>query len=329
VASLLLTGELDGIAPALVRAWRYRHPHAKFYSWCAGPLSDVACTPLDIATDDGRGLTTALQQLHIRAIVHAPSWMIGDERAQLSASHVLVGAAASAARDRPTAQRLSLVQLAGPDLWLRAEAPIVDHHPLAAETSAAAVAGATDLLLQAAAARGQLLAATLVAADPVGPRLAADRMLMPVLTAVLDGRRVPLHGQGDERLFPTGADDIGRCLGALLAAPDLHGRYGLSGPTVITRHALLAAICQETDQSFAASAALRAAFPRCPAAQARPCSSLITVVQDRRRASRPRTLALSRLADELQFSARDGLNALIKQAMHAATSAPPSTHAAA
>lgn len=114
-----------------------------------------------------------------------------------------------------------------------------------------------------------------------------DRTVAAIATALLLGKRVPLYGTGQAPLNLIDSRSVASMINALILREDFSGCFGMAGEN-ITLKELAVRISQNIDRFFAEDPSLAQRFPLAPAAKGSASSSLLTTVNDRRQAERPR-----------------------------------------
>jgi hypothetical protein len=153
------------------------------------------------------------------------------------------------------------------------------------------------------------------------PADVARGALAQILDAFLDGRRVPVYGDGSETSDWLHADDFARGIGFAFQQARAGESFDLRSGEVVSRLELLTIAARVVDARFRDEPWRAKAFPRCPASLGKACANLLTFVRDRREQSRE--MPITGIARPHGFTPRiklaDGLAQALDVAMDEAT----------
>ncbi len=153
--------------------------------------------------------------------------------------------------------------------------------PFAPNSPYAASKAAADHLVRSYHQTFGLPVTTTNCSNNYGPYQFPEKLIPLMLVNALEGRPLPVYGDGGnvrDWLFVTD-----HCRAIELALD--HGRagetYAVGGHNEWTNIAIVRLLCRLLDESFGANPALRRRFARCPAARGDSCERLIAFVADR------------------------------------------------
>jgi dTDP-glucose 4,6-dehydratase len=136
-----------------------------------------------------------------------------------------------------------------------------------------------------------------------GPRQFPSHTVAATIINLLDGRKLPIFGAGTENLNLVQVDDVARGIDLAIDSLRISGVFGLDGDT-LTQRDMIGLICRSIDDLARSSSDFALKFPRCPASSGLPCSTLITVVQDRRHIARARQIEFRKAREQLNYTPR-------------------------
>lgn len=301
MADILVTGGAGFIGSNFVRYWRDRHSDSRVvvldaltYAGNRASIADVAGAELiegDICdTDLVRGL---LRDRGIRTIVHFAAESHVDRsitgpdafvQTNVIGTHSLLRAAKAEWLDNGTEphrfHHVSTDEVygsLGPD------------DPAFAETTAyapnspySASKAGSDHLVRAYHHTFGLDAVTTNCSNNYGPYQFPEKLIPLFLINALEGRNLPIYGDGmnvRDWLYVTD-----HCRGIELALEK--GRagevYNIGGGEELPNLTVVEAICDAVDRAFAGDPALAQRYPDAPAARGEPTATLKTFVEDRK-----------------------------------------------
>jgi dTDP-glucose 4,6-dehydratase len=141
-----------------------------------------------------------------------------------------------------------------------------------------------------------------------GPYQFPEKLIPLLLTNALDGRALPVYGDGMNRRDWLYVTD--HCRGIELAIEK--GRtgecYNIGGGEELPNLELVRILCDRIDVLFAARADLRTRFPNSAASKGRRTFDTVEMVTDRKGHDRRYAIDSTRAATELGYTAREALN---------------------
>jgi dTDP-glucose 4,6-dehydratase len=180
-------------------------------------------------------------------------------------------------------------------LQANANGTVFDAAPVAPETLYAASKAAAEAFVSGYAHRHRLNTTISYPTQIYGPGQNSIRMIPNLVQSLLDGKRVPLYGDGSLAVDLLHVSDAARAITAIADKGAAGNRYGISGSRASMAE-ILATLCRAIDAQAATNPYFARLFPKSPAATGRATSALITSVQDRRTYLRPRSYMFNALA---------------------------------
>ena len=137
-----------------------------------------------------------------------------------------------------------------------------------------------------------------------GPYQFPEKLIPLMITRILEGEPLPVYGDGGNVRDWLHAEDHCRALDLILARGRPGEVYNIGGQAERANLALVRELCRLLDAKFAAAPALRARFPKSPAAQGGKSASLISFVTDRLGHDRRYAIDCGKIERELGFRPR-------------------------
>jgi dTDP-glucose 4,6-dehydratase len=135
-----------------------------------------------------------------------------------------------------------------------------------------------------------------------GPYQFPEKLLPLMLVHALEGRPLPVYGDGLHSRDWLYVEDHCRALELILERGRIGESYNVGGGNEWRNLDTVRLLCRLVDDAFAADPALRRRFPDTPAATGRETASLLTFVTDRPGHDRRYALDSGKIARELGFS---------------------------
>jgi dTDP-glucose 4,6-dehydratase len=184
----------------------------------------------------------------------------------------------------------------GPD-----DAAFTEWTPYAPNSPYAASKAASDHLVRAYHHTYGLPVTTSNCSNNYGPYQFPEKLLPLMLVNALEGKPLPIYGDGQNVRDWLYVADHCRAIARVLEAGRLGETYNVGGRSEWKNLDIVRLLCRFVDVAFAADADLAGRFPRAPAAAGRPTDSLITFVQDRPGHDRRYAIDASKIEGELGF----------------------------
>jgi dTDP-glucose 4,6-dehydratase len=164
----------------------------------------------------------------------------------------------------------------GPD-----DAPFTERTPYAPNSPYAASKAASDHLVRAYHHTFGLPVTTTNCSNNYGPYQFPEKLLPLMLVNALEGRPLPVYGDGQNVRDWLYVEDHCRAVERVLEAGTVGETYNIGGRNEWKNLDIVRLLCRMVDEAFASSGELGRRFPQAPAAAGRPTESLVTFVQDR------------------------------------------------
>jgi dTDP-glucose 4,6-dehydratase len=325
VRNLLVTGGAGFIGANFVHFWLDRHPGDRLVVLdaltYAGNLASLAAAQRrpgftfvrgDIATPrlaerlirDHR-ITTIV---HLAAESHVDRSIQGPDafvRTNVVGTHELLKAArrvwldeglgGAAARFHHVSSDEVFGSL-GPD-----DPPFAETTPYAPNSPYAATKAGSDHLVRAYAHTYGLPVTTSNCSNNYGPYQFPEKLVPLTLVNALDGRPLPLYGDGRNVRDWLYVEDHCRALERVLQDGVVGESYNVGARTEWRNVDLVRLLCRLMDEVVGGDPALAARFPQCPAARGKECAGLITLVQERPGHDRRYAIDSRKIERELGF----------------------------
>jgi dTDP-glucose 4,6-dehydratase len=148
-----------------------------------------------------------------------------------------------------------------------------------------------------------------------GPYQFPEKLIPLAIVSMLEGRSIPIYGDGRNRRDWLHVEDHCRALDLTLASAARGEVFCVGGRSECENIVLIRELCAICDALFREDATLAARFPRCPAARGAQCAELIGFVKDREGHDRRYAIDGSKLARELGFAPSVTLHAGLGQTL--------------
>jgi len=194
-------------------------------------------------------------------------------------------------------------------------AAFTESTPYAPSSPYAASKAAADHLVRAYAHSFSLPATISNCSNNYGPFQFPEKLLPLCILNILEGRPLPIYGDGQQIRDWLHVSDHCRALERILERSPLGETWNIGGSTQLPNLEVVGTVCDLVDQAFAAEPARAARFPRSPPAQGRAARTLIEHVRDRPGHDRRYAVDSDKIARRLGFRAatplRTGLEATV------------------
>jgi dTDP-glucose 4,6-dehydratase len=188
--------------------------------------------------------------------------------------------------------------------------------PYAPNSPYAASKAASDHLVRAYHHTYGLPVTTSNCSNNYGPYQFPEKLLPLCILNILQGKQLPIYGDGRQVRDWLHVDDHNRGILQVLQQGVEGETYNIGGNNEWANIDTVQLLCEILDAEFAADAALRARFPQSPAAQGRGAASLISFVTDRPGHDTRYAINAGKIMRELgyapQHSFREGLTATVR-----------------
>jgi dTDP-glucose 4,6-dehydratase len=173
--------------------------------------------------------------------------------------------------------------------------------PYAPNSPYSASKAASDHLVRAYHHTYGLTVTTSNCSNNYGPYHFPEKLIPLMIVNVLQGKPLPIYGDGRNVRDWLYVDDHCRGIDLILANGRAGEVYNIGGRSECENLELVSILCDLADRLFAEQPELGARFPACPAAQGRQSRTLIQFVKDRPGHDRRYAINCSKIESELGF----------------------------
>ncbi len=149
-----------------------------------------------------------------------------------------------------------------------------------------------------------------------GPYQFPEKLIPLTIVNILEGRKLPVYGDGQNIRDWLHVTDHCRGIEAILARGRSGQTYNIGGGCELKNLDLVHRLCAIADEAFAQQSALRRRFPRSQAATGAGSSASIQFVQDRPGHDRRYAIDPAKVREELGFSCQTAVDVLLKDTFH-------------
>ena len=334
---LLITGGAGFIGANFVHYWRAAHPDDRVVVLdlltYAGNLASLRAVSEDAEFRFERGdicdeerVTSLLREERIDTIVHFAAESHVDRsiagpdafiRTNVLGTHALLKAA-----------RQVWLQESGPGMPTRfhhvstdevygslgsEDPPFTERSPYAPNSPYAASKAASDHLVRSYHHTFGVPVTTSNCSNNYGPYHFPEKLIPLMLVNALDGKPLPIYGDGLNVRDWLYVEDHCRGIEAVLQRGAVGETYCLGGGNQRTNLELVRGLCEAIDAEFRAEPSLGVRFPDCPASRGGSTSSLLRFVADRPGHDRRYAIDASRAYRELSFSPGESLESGLRR----------------
>jgi dTDP-glucose 4,6-dehydratase len=325
VRSLLVTGGAGFIGANFVHYWLPRHPDDRLvvldalsYAGNLASLAGLESHPGftfvhgDIGTPGlaerlllEHGITTVVHfaaESHVDRSIEGPDAFID---ANVVGTHALLKAARRVWLDEGRAapsvrfHHISTDEVYG-SLGPQ-DPPFTEQTPYAPNSPYAASKAASDHLVRAYHHTYGLPVTTSNCSNNYGPFQFPEKLIPLMLVNALEGRPLPVYGDGLNVRDWLYVEDHCRAIERVLDAGRVGETYNVGGRNEWTNKAIVELLCRLVDEAFISDPGLKKRFPRAPAASGRRSIELLTFVKDRPGHDRRYAIDSTKIETELGF----------------------------
>jgi dTDP-glucose 4,6-dehydratase len=179
--------------------------------------------------------------------------------------------------------------------------PFTERHPYCPNSPYAASKAAADHLVRAYGTTYGLRYTISNCSNNYGPFQFPEKLIPLCLVNLLEGRTLPLYGDGQQIRDWLHVHDHCRAIECILTRATPGTTWNVGGGTAVENVWLIGRLCESVEQAFARAPALGERFPNCPAARQMRCVDRVRFVPDRPGHDRRYTLDAGRIERELGF----------------------------
>jgi dTDP-glucose 4,6-dehydratase len=323
--NLLVTGGAGFIGANFVQYWLDRHPddrvvvldaltyagnlssleparqHSRF-AFVRGDIRDETLVSGLLREHRVTTIVHLAAESHVDRSIHSPDTFI---ETNVTGTHALLKAARRVWLEDdglPDGARFHHVSTdevygsLGPD-----DPPFREETPYAPNSPYAASKAASDHLVRAYHHTYGLPVTTSNCSNNYGPGQFPEKLIPLILVNALEGRPLPVYGDGLNVRDWLYVEDHCRALEQVVLRGRLGETYNVGGRNERRNIDIVRALCALVDQLVGADPGLAERFPRCPAAGRKETASLVTFVKDRPGHDRRYAIDASKIERELGF----------------------------
>ena len=134
-----------------------------------------------------------------------------------------------------------------------------------------------------------------------GPYHFPEKLIPLIIINLLHGKALPIYGDGKNIRDWLFVEDHARGIEKVLNKGKVGETYNIGGVNEWTNIDIVTLICGLMDQRFSSNTELKQTYPDCPAANNKPCDSLITYVTDRAGHDFRYAIDTTRIREELGY----------------------------
>ena len=181
------------------------------------------------------------------------------------------------------------------------DSPFHETTPYAPNSPYAATKAASDHLVRAYSHTFGLETTTTNCSNNYGPFHFPEKLIPLVIVNILEGRPLPVYGDGRNVRDWLFVEDHCRAIDMVLTRGRAGETYNVGGRAELENMALVRLLCEIADSRFEAEPALTRRFPDAPCASGRSASSLVRLVADRPGHDRRYAIDGTKIERELGF----------------------------
>ena len=198
----------------------------------------------------------------------------------------------------------------GPD-----DPPFTERTPYAPNSPYAASKAGSDHLVRAYHHTYGLPVTTSNCSNNYGPYQFPEKLLPLMLVHALEGKPLPVYGDGQNVRDWLYVADHCRAIERILDAGTVGETYNVGGRSEWKNLDIVRLLCRVVDEAFDAVGGRARGFPGAPASMGRPTDSLVTFVKDRPGHDRRYAIDASRIEADLGFTPRETFETGIRKTL--------------
>jgi dTDP-glucose 4,6-dehydratase len=135
-----------------------------------------------------------------------------------------------------------------------------------------------------------------------GPYQFPEKLIPLVIANILDGKSLPIYGDGKQIRDWLYVDDHNRGIDLIIRQGKTDNTYNIGGNNEWTNIDIVGLICTLLDERFTQDKEMESRFPKAPQNSGNPAKSLITYVDDRLGHDRRYAINAGKITEELGYS---------------------------
>lgn len=324
MANLLITGGAGFIGGNFVHYWSQRHPadrlvvlDALTYAGNASTIAGVEQAELVVGDIRDTGLVERLLRdhaiqtiVHFAAETHVDRSIAGPDafiETNVVGTHSLLKAARAMWLDGGSGSPHRFHQISTDEVYGSLgpeDPPFRENSPIAPNSPYAASKAASDHFVRAYHRTYGLEVTTSHCSNNFGPFQYPEKLVPLTLLCALQGREIPIYGDGLNRRDWLHVEDHCRGIELCLEKGAVGESYNIGGGTELPNVEIVEAICAHIDRMFDERPELAERYPACPAAHGGKTGRLVTFVEDRPGHDRRYSVDDNKARRELGYSPR-------------------------
>ena len=195
------------------------------------------------------------------------------------------------------------------------ESPFTETNQYAPNSPYAASKASSDHLARAYHETYGLQVTTSNCSNNYGPYQFPEKLIPLIITNILDGRPLPIYGDGLQIRDWLYVDDHNRGIDLVIRQGRVGETYNIGGNNEWTNIDIVRLICNLLDEKFAGSEAMQKRFPQAPQVSGGKAEGLITHVKDRLGHDRRYAINAAKISTELGYSPLESFETGIRKTL--------------
>jgi dTDP-glucose 4,6-dehydratase len=252
---------------------------------------------------------------HVDRSIHGPDEFIDTN---VIGTHILLKAAKAVWLDgsQPRAHRFHHVSTDEVYGTLQPDAPpFTETNPYAPNSPYAASKASSDHLVRAYHETYGLQVTTSNCSNNYGPYQFPEKLIPLIIGNILDGRPLPIYGDGLQIRDWLYVDDHNRGIDLVIRQGKVGETYNIGGNNEWTNIKIVKLICNLLDEKFAGNTAMKNRFPQAPQVSGNKAEQLITHVKDRLGHDRRYAINAGKITTELGYSPLESFESGIRKTL--------------
>lgn len=270
------------------------------YHFVHGDILDTARVEKLLADYEVDTIVHFAAESHVDRSIHGPDVFI---RTNVLGTHSLLKAAKAVWLDR-TGQPHRFHHVSTDEVYGTLgpeDSPFTEKTPYAPNSPYAASKASSDHLVRAYRETYGLEVTTSNCSNNYGPYQFPEKLIPLCIANILDGKPLPVYGDGRQIRDWLYVDDHNRGVDLILKQGEIGETYNIGGHNERTNIEIVGTICDVLDERFKADPGLMKRFPETPAAGGKNSRTLISHVRDRAGHDRRYAIDPRKISSELGF----------------------------
>ncbi len=194
--------------------------------------------------------------------------------------------------------------------------PFSETTPYAPNSPYAASKAASDHLVRAYHETYGLQVTTSNCSNNFGPYQFPEKLIPLVITNILDGKPLPIYGDGMQIRDWLYVDDHNKGVDLILKKGKIGQTYNIGNNNEMTNMDIVKTICLQIDKEFEKNNDMAKRFPNAPQSSGKPAETLITHITDRAGHDRRYAINSEKISSELGFISDNSFETSIKKTIN-------------